>query len=100
MIFLTPLETRKFILQCFLVTFATKTIGTKWEVHRIEKIRYRVMRVSHGFVLLRRIYLTEVSSRDCALFFRGNGETCELFSRQGAFFFFFNPLLNDVYNVA
>lgn len=85
MIFLTPLETRKFILRCFLVTFATET---KWEVHRIEKIRYRIMRVSHGFVLLRRIYLTEVSSRDCALFFRGNGETCELFSRQGAFSFF------------
>lgn len=32
-------------------------------------------------------------------FFEGNGKTCELFSRQGAFFFF-NPLLNDVYNVA
>lgn len=43
------------------------------------------MYVFHAFILLRPIYLTEVSPRDCALFFRENGKTV---LAPGSFFLF------------
>lgn len=53
-------------------------------------------------ILLRRIYLTEVSVQRLRFIFSRKWENLPTLLAPGSFFFFFflNQLLNDVYNVA